>query len=76
MPKKHEHRIIQLGLNIAFYRKMKGLNQDELASIVGVSRTHISKIEAPNIISSPSLELIFDIADALNVEPSKLFELR
>ena len=34
-----------LGLNIAYYRKDRGLSQSELAERVNISRTHMSRIE-------------------------------
>lgn len=34
-----------LGLNIAYYRKEKGLSQSQLAELVNISRTHMSRIE-------------------------------
>ena len=67
---------LQIGLNIAFYRKKRGLTQEDLAEIVGISRTHISNIEAPKVVKSFSLEVLFKIARALNVEVEKLFQLR
>jgi transcriptional regulator with XRE-family HTH domain len=76
MSEKHGDKYLQLGLNIAYYRKMRGLNQETLADMVGISRTHISNIEAPKVDKSLSLEVLFDIADALKVSVSKLFELR
>lgn len=62
----------ELGINIAYYRKKKGLTQEQLAEKVGVSRTHLSSIEAPNIIRAFSIELLFDIADALEIDVYKL----
>ena len=76
MNEKHGDKYMQLGLNIAYYRKMHGLNQETLADMIGISRTHISNIEAPKVEKSLSLEVLFDIADALNISVSKLFELR
>jgi transcriptional regulator with XRE-family HTH domain len=76
MTGRHENRYLQLGLNIAYYRKLKGLTQIRLAEIAGISRTHISNIEAPGVEKSVSLNVIFDIAEALGVEPGKLLELR
>ena len=67
---------IELGLNIAFYRKRAGLTQDMLAEKAGLSRSHLSAIEAPNIIRSFSLEILFHIARALNVEPYRLLQFR
>lgn len=76
MNEKHADKYIQLGLNIAFYRKKKGLTQEALAELVGISRTHLSNIEATKVEKSLSLEVLFNIADALNIEVSKLFEMR
>lgn len=67
---------IELGLNIAFYRKRAGMTQDILAEKANLSRSHLSAIEAPNIIRPFSLEVLFNIARALSVEPYKLLQFR
>lgn len=69
-----EERFKRIGLNISLYRKYKNLTQAELAESVGISRTHMSNIEAPNVVKPMSLELIFKIADVLGVEVSAIFE--
>ncbi len=71
----NEEKFKRLGLNIALYRKMKGITQAELAEKVNISRTHMGNIEAPNMVKPISLELAFDIADALEIPVSKLFEM-
>ena len=76
MPKNHMDRFKQLGLNVTYYRKLKGLTQEEFAENISISRTHLSNIEAPNMPTSLSLDLFFTIADGLGVEPAKLLELR
>ena len=76
MPRNHDNLFKQLGPNITYYRKMKGITQETLAAAVGISRTHLSNIEAPNSPTSISLGLLFTIADELEVEPAKLLELR
>lgn len=63
-----------LGLNIAYYRKERGISQSELAEMVNVSRTHMSRIETANC--AVSLDVVFDICDALDISPSKLFDFR
>ncbi len=65
-----------LGLNISYYRKLSGLTQEALAEKCDISRSYLSSIEAPNIVKTISLEMLFQIADALHVEPSKLLEFR
>lgn len=65
-----------LGLTIAYYRKLRGLTQAELAEGTNLSRTHISNIEAPNGKTSISLNKLFDIADVLEVPVKDLFDFR
>lgn len=65
-----------LGLTIAYYRKAKGMTQAQLAEAVHISRTHMSNIEAPNARTSISLNLLFDIAEALEVPVRELFDFQ
>ena len=65
-----------LGLTIAYYRKLRGLTQAELAEATNLSRTHISNIQAPNGKTSISLNTLFDIADVLEVPVKDLFDFR
>ena len=65
-----------LGLTIAYYRKLRGLTQAELAEATNLSRTHISNIEAPNGKTSISLNKLFDIADVLEVPVKDLVDFR
>lgn len=51
------------------------MTQEELAEKIDISRSHLSAIEAPNIIRPFSLEILFDIATALDIEPYKLFKI-
>ena len=67
---------IELGLNIAFYRKRAGMTQDMLAEKANLSRSHLSAIKAPNLIRPFSLEILFNIARALGVEPYRLLQFR
>ena len=56
-----------LWLKIAYYRKLKGLTQLQLAEKIDISRTHMSNIEAPNMRTAVSLDTWLDIADTLYV---------
>ena len=69
---KNRDRYIQLGIAISTLRKMRGLSQEQLAERANVSRSHISSIEAPGIARPFSLEVFFNIADALEIEPADL----
>lgn len=65
-------KYIELGYNIAYYRKHAGLTQEQLAEKVGISRQHLGAIEAPRLCRPMSMELLFNLAEALEVEPYKL----
>lgn len=71
---KHEQEYKMIGLNIAYYRKLMGISQMQLAELIGVSRTHISNIEAPNMPTAVSLDTLLDIADALNIPAKKILD--
>lgn len=70
----HEIYYQQLGLNIAKYRRYRHYTQLQLAELTYLSRTHISNIEAANIPTRLSLEAIFIISDALEIDPKLLFD--
>lgn len=63
MKSEYQSYYKQLGLNIAYYRKLQGLTQLDLAEFTDLSRTHISNIEAPNMKTHISLDTLFSIAD-------------
>lgn len=72
----HSDEYVRLGLNIAYYRKLKGLTQLQLAEAINISRTHMSNIEAPNVPTSVSLDTLFDIAEKLEVPISQLLTFK
>lgn len=69
---KNRDRFIQLGIAIAALRKMRGMSQEQLSEKSGVSRSHISAIEAPGIVRAFSLDVFYNIADALEIDPADL----
>lgn len=71
---KNRDRFIQLGIQISSFRKMKGMSQDQLAEKAGISRSFLSNIEAPGIAQPFSLDVFYNIADALQVSPSLLID--
>lgn len=72
----NREKYIELGYNIAYYRKHAKLTQEQLAEKVGISRQHMGAIEAPNLCRPISLDLLFNLASALEVEPYKLLQFR
>lgn len=69
---KNRDRFIQLGIAIATLRKLRGMTQDDLAEKAGISRALLSVIEAPGVAKCFSLEVFYDIADALDIDPLDL----
>lgn len=72
MNEKRQQEYKMIGLNIAYYRKLKGLTQLQLAEKINISRTHMSNIEAPNMPTSISLQTLLDIADILEIPVANL----
>ena len=73
---KDEFREIyqQFGLNVVYYRKKKRLSQTQLAELVDIHRTYVSAIELGKV--SVSFDVLFRLAQVLEVPVSKLFEIR
>ena len=69
---KNRDRFIQLGIAIAALRKMRGMSQEQLADRANISRSHLSAIEAPGMVRAFSMDIFFNIADALEVDPADL----
>lgn len=76
MKSKYAFLYKQLGLNIAYYRKLHNLTQLDLAEFTDLSRTHISNIEAPNMATHISLDTLFSIADVLQIPAKDLLDFR
>ena len=72
MQNKYYKDYKNLGMNIAFYRKLRGISQEKLSEMVNISRTHMSRIETADC--AVSLDVVFALADALQVELYKLFQ--
>ncbi len=63
----YECYYLQLGLKIAYYRKLRGYTQEQLAEKVDRTPAFIGHVEAPNISKAISLDTLFDISKALDV---------
>lgn len=74
MKQQQTDKYRHLGLNIAYFRKERSLSQSQLAELLNISRTHMSRIETADC--AVSLDVVFDICDVLCVNPSKLFDFR
>ena len=74
MDNRHLDTMTKIGLNILYYRKQKGYTQQQLAEMTSYSKNHIQQIETARTL--PSVIALLDIAEALEIPPSKLFEFR
>lgn len=71
MNAKYDLEYRQLGLKIAYYRKLRGLTQEQLAEKIEKSAAFIGHVEAPNIDKAISLDTLFDISEVLSVPAYK-----
>jgi transcriptional regulator with XRE-family HTH domain len=62
-----------LAANIKRVRAARGLTQQQLADRIGISYVFLNRIE--NEKSSPSAEVLFSLADALQVSADSLRQL-
>lgn len=74
MGSAHEQEFRATALKISYYRKLKNISQEQLAEAINKSRAHIAAIEAPNVDVNLSLNVLFDIADALGVPAYRLIK--
>ena len=68
----HIEKYRQIGLKIAYFRKLRGYTQEELAERVGLTPAFIGHVEAPNIAKAISLDTLFDIAEVLDIPSYRL----
>lgn len=71
---RHSDKYRKFGLNVAYYRKDRKFTQEGLAEAINADRSTIAKIE--NATVGTTLDTLFNIAEALDVEPCKLLEFR
>ncbi len=72
---QYKINLIKIGLKIAYYRKLSGMTQEELAEHCGLSAGYISQLEGPNSYFCPSLKTLFIIAEVLNIPMYKLVDI-
>lgn len=65
----------QIARNIRKFRKELGITQAVLAERVGVSHEFIRRIESKKGAKTFSVETVWKISIALEVDPGKLFEI-
>lgn len=63
---KYLHIYKKLGINIKTFRKLNKISQEELAFKISSARNYIGCIERAE--KFPSLAIIYEIANALNIK--------
>lgn len=61
--------------NIRKYRKLKNITQAELAEKANLTHDYIRQIESDKVANTFSVQTLYDICVALDIEPGKLFEM-
>ena len=74
MKEKYGSEYLQLGLKIAYYRKLQGYTQEELTERIDKTPAFIGHVEAPNIQKAISLDTLFDIAEVLDIPAHKFLK--
>lgn len=74
MTGKYSDKYKKIGQKIKYYRKQKRLTQQELADKISISMSYLTKIEAQNCDKPFSLEVLFEVSDALNIPVICLLE--
>lgn len=64
----------KIGMIVKIYRTKKNLSQDKLAGLAGLNKNSIGVIERGE--SSPSVDTLYKIALALNVELKDLVDIK
>ncbi len=67
------NKYIEMGQKIRYYRLVLELGQGVLAEQIGITPQYLSKIEHGN--ARPSMDLVFRIADELQVPAAQLLEV-
>ena len=70
MKDEYREQYQQFGLNVVYY----SYSQTQLAELVDIHRTYVSSIELGKV--SVSFDVLFKLAEVLEIPPHKLFEFR
>ena len=66
---------IGIGIRISYFRRLRGLSQEQLAERSGISPGFLSQVEAPGMAVGLSLNTLFAISEVLDVPAYKLLQL-
>lgn len=71
MKDKHYVEYRDLGLAISYFRKSRGMTQQQLADIMDVNYETISRIENAN--TGISMDMLFELSKALGISLGEIF---
>jgi len=67
-----KNELKHIGIRVAYLRRLRGLDQEQLAAKVGISRSYLSRIESGRGVEGVPLALYMAIADGLGIPAWKL----
>lgn len=71
MKSQYKTKYMEIGLKIAYYRKLRGMTQEQLAEAIGKSWSLVAQVESVNTDKGISLDTLLDISNTLNVPAYK-----
>lgn len=74
METQYRDEYLKFGLKVQYYRKLRGMTQEDFADKIGKSWSFLAKVESPTKVFGVSMETLFTIANVLDVPVSKLFD--
>ena len=67
-------KLQKFGRNIAKYRKLRKLTQNQFAELLDISRKHLAKIETAK--RGISINLLFKMSEVLSISEKELFNFK
>lgn len=65
--------LLKIGFRIGYFRKLRGISQQELADKAGISLNSVSHIES-TAVTGISLITMYRLADTLGINPKQLLD--
>ncbi len=71
---KDIEKLEKFGRNVAKYRKLRKLTQNQFAELLDISREHLAKIETAK--RGISINLLFKMSEVLSISEKELFNFK
>ena len=71
---KEIEKLEKFGRNVAKYRKLRKLTQNQFAELLDISREHLAKIETAK--RGISINLLFKMSEVLSISQKELFNFK